>query len=334
MPAKNPFQFVLMKSMPDSIGAHGDLVRRDPGLEAPRPARGCLRVGLRDQRRRTAVEARDAVEPARERRGIALQPFRAGGLGCELAVEDAAHDAALAIQRELEVLEQPAEVRAFLEEALAHVGVDHGTAVVRAEARVAAGEIPHVEARVHRVRFPAEEYDGPLCGDRALHLREHALLARLDQLEGAKAVPVLGDHFQHEAVAVVARLDAVDLVAQLRREALDVVEVTQSGLVQVGGHGKRVLRAFEVRPQDFHGAVGLVGRAVRCLCRHPVAEEHVDVAVLEGCVSDGHRKHGDVRLVAEHPHQVAREAGRRRDVGPADVREADHPAGFRIGGGP
>ena len=45
---------------------------------------------------------------------------------------------------------------------------------------------------------------------------EHALLARLDELEVAEPVLVLLDQRQHEAVAVVAGLDAVDLVLELR----------------------------------------------------------------------------------------------------------------------
>ena len=122
---------------------------------------------------------------------------------------------------------------------------------------------------------------GALRGDRALDLREHPLLARLHELEVAEPECVFLDQRQHEAVAVVAGLDAVDLVVELGSEAPDVGEVTEPGLVQVGRHCERVLGAIQVRAHDLDRALGLVGLEVRRHGRHPVAEKDVDVAVLE-----------------------------------------------------
>ncbi len=309
-----------------------DLVRRDPGFEAALARGG--RDLLSRERRRASVKARHAGEPGGHCIGVALQPLPACCLGRKLALEDAGHDLALAVQRELEVLQQAPDVRAFLEVAGAHVGVDRRAAVVGAEARVAAGEVAHVEARVHRVRLPAEEHDRPLRGDGALDLRQHALLARLDELEAAEPELVLLDQREHEPIAVVARLDAVDLVVELFRKALDVREIAQARLVQVGRHGQRVLGAVEVCAHDFDRSLGLVGREVRRHGGHPVAEEHVDVAVLERGESHRHREHGDPWLVAEQAHEMACKPGRRRDVGPADVREAHDAAGFGLGSGP
>ena len=51
--------------------------------------------------------------------------------------------------------------------------------------------------------------------------------------------------------------------------------------MQVGRHGQRVLGAVQVRAHDLDRALGLVGLEVRRHGGHPVAEEDVDVAVLE-----------------------------------------------------
>ena len=61
------------------------------------------------------------------------------------------------------------------------------------------------------MRGPCQEHDrlpGPVG---PFDLREHALLARLDQLETAKAKLILPDQLEDDVVAVVAGLDAVEL---------------------------------------------------------------------------------------------------------------------------
>ena len=332
MPAKKALPCPLTYPIADSIdGAERDLVLHHPGLEAAPAASRRRRRGR--ERGGPAIESRDAVEPRGERLGIRLQPLCGRGLGRELALEDAGHHLALAAQRELEIPDEVADVRALLEITGADVGVDRRAAVVGPEARVAAREVAHVEARVHRVRLPAEEHDRALRGDGALDLGQHALLARLDELEVAEVELVLLDQGQHQPVAVVAGLDAVDLVLEFRRVALDVREVVKPGLIEIRRHGERVLRAVEVCAHDLDRTLGLVGPQVRGHRGHPVAEEYVDVAVLQRGVSHRHGQHGDLGLVAEQANEVARESRRRRDVGPADVREAHGAAGLGIGRG-
>ncbi len=112
----------------------------------------------------------------------------------------------------------------WLDVAGAGVGVDRGAAEVGPEDIVAALEIFDLELGVHRVRLPAEEDDRLLAPRRALDLGQHALLARLDDLEFLQAELVRLDHVDDQAVAVVARLDAVDLAGELALELRDVGE--------------------------------------------------------------------------------------------------------------
>lgn len=65
--------------------------------------------------------------------------------------------------------------------------------------------------------------------------------SRLAQFEG-----VLVDHALGDAVAVVARLDAVDLVAQLVGELRDIGEAAQAAVVDVLGNRQGVLGALRL----------------------------------------------------------------------------------------
>ena len=80
-------------------------------------------------------------------------------------------------------------------------------------------------------------------------LRQHALFAAFDDFEGAKVELVLRHHVQKQAVAVIARLDPVDLALKrifLRRD-LGVIVDAQIGAGLVGG--QRVFRAGQVGAQ-------------------------------------------------------------------------------------
>src|SRR5579872_3536977 len=130
-----------------------------------------------------SVECGDAGEPLVENRRVLLQPLLRRRRRIHAVEEDRAHHLVFHLQLEDEVLEELADIRAVAGIAGARVGEDRGAAVVGAEDIIATGEIFHVEFRVHRMGFPAEEDDVLLGIHRALHLRQHALLARLDEVE-------------------------------------------------------------------------------------------------------------------------------------------------------
>ncbi len=72
------------------------------------------------------------------------------------------------------------------------------------------------------MRLPAKEDDPLLALLGAAHGGEHARLAGLHQLEVLEAETVGLDHLGGAAVGAAARLDAVDLAAELVLEAGDV----------------------------------------------------------------------------------------------------------------
>ncbi|MNI05818.1 hypothetical protein D3C73_587820 [compost metagenome] len=174
------------------------------------------------------------------------------------------------------------------------------------------------------MRRPAEEDHGGVAFLRAVDLRQHACFAGLDDLEARvlEAEGVLVDHRLDQAVAIVARLDAVDLAVELFLEFGDVGEVMQALVVQRLRDGEGVLGALEVGAYGFHGAGIAVGLDVVFHGRHPVAQEHVHVlAVGQGLVGHGHGNHGGLGLVAEGVEHDAGGRGCRGDVGPADIGE-------------
>jgi hypothetical protein len=139
------------------------------------------------------------------------------------------------------------------------------------------------------------------------------------------------DHVEDQAVAVVARLDAVDLTAEFVAQLGDIGEVLDAGLGGVLRHRQGVLGALQVDAEHLDRAVVPVGGDVAFHGRHPVAEEDVDVAVLQAGVGHRHREHLRLRRVAKaFQHHRSRCRGR-RDVGPADVGEAHVLAGRRVG---
>jgi hypothetical protein len=258
--------------------AHRDLVGADPVLETP-PARGFAFTAQRVERR-TAVEGVDAIEPGADHRRIGLEPRGRRDFRRLMLIEYRRHQLTFARGREMQILQQPADVRALQRVAGAGVGVDRGAAVVRPEHAVAARQVLQIEAHVHRVRVPGQEHDRCVLAIGAFDLGQHALLAGFDQFELAQAEQILLQHRQDQPVAVIAGLDTVDRILQLRREALDVGERLQAGIVGVGGHGQRVLGAGQIGAEHLDRAVGHIGPAVAFLGRHPVAQEHVDVLVL------------------------------------------------------
>ena len=223
----------------------GSCGRRPTARSRPRATARCRAPARRTPggRRRCARRRATALTAS----GCAFSHCGRRGLGLLVAIQDGRHHLALAAQGEVEVRRAGGPMfghsRAV---ALAGHGVDRRAAEIRAEHRVAAGQILDVEAHVHGMRLPGEEHDGLLVAHGALDLRQHALLARLDQLEVAEAELVLLDHLQHQPVAVVAGLDAVDRAVERGGEAVDVVEVLEARVIGVGRHREGVLGALEI----------------------------------------------------------------------------------------
>ena len=125
--------------------------------------------------------------------------------------------------RKGQVFQEQGDVGLFLIKSLADVGVDRGGAVIVAEGiGLAAGEILHVDDFIHVVRCPAKEYDPLLVASEGLYLGEHALLAGGNQGESLEIEHILIDHRLNDLIAVVAFLDAVNLVIELVGEFGDV----------------------------------------------------------------------------------------------------------------
>ena len=182
------------------------------------------------------------------------------------------------------------------------------------------------------MRLPAEENDALALPLRPRRLRQHPLLRAFHQLEFAEAELVGVDHPLDQPVAVVARLDPVDLAVQRLVELGDLAEVGQPLVGEALRDREGVFGALEVGAHGVDGARLAVGRDVGLHRRHPVAEEHVDVALGQPGVGDRHRQHADVGLVAERAQHGSRDRRGRGDVAPAHVREAHGAAGLGLGG--
>ena len=247
------------------------------------------------------------------------QPLFSRHVRLLMAIEHRRHDFALPPQRELQVVQQPSQVRALLTQAGARDRVDRCSAEVGAESGIAAGQVLDLEAEVHRVRVPRHEHERLVHAIRPLELGEHALLAGLDEPEMPEAERVRPDHAQHQAVGGRARLDAVDRRVERACEFLDGREVLQTRVIEVLRDRQGEFGFFEVRTYDLDGMVGEVGFTVGLLGRHPVAQEHVDVAVLEGCENDRDRQVHARRRIAESCENLGRNGGNG-----CHIRETDH----------
>ena len=123
------------------------------------------------------------------------------------------------------------------------------------------------------------------------HFGQHALFRGFDHFEPVQTEGARGDHVKDQAVAVVARLDPVDLAFQRVLLGGDVFEILDAkGRASLVG-GQRVFRAFKVGADHIDGFRIAVGGEV-CLHRgHPVAKEHVDIAFGKAGVGDRNRQH-------------------------------------------
>ncbi|MNF30885.1 hypothetical protein D3C76_462640 [compost metagenome] len=150
------------------------------------------------------------------------------------------------------------------------------------------------------MRFPAEEHHPFVLAGGALELREHRRFTGFDDFEVFQAESVLVDHALNQAVAVVARFDAVELAVELVLEFGDVGKVVEPRVVYVVGHRQGVFGAMQVGTHGFHGAGVAVGLDVVFGGGHPVAKEHIQVLARgQGAVGHGDRQQGGFGFVSE-----------------------------------
>ena len=116
-------------------------------------------------------------------------------------------------------------------------------------------------------------------------------------------------------------------VAAVRPESVDVL------LGYLGAVDTRTRGYLEtLSPDDLDGVVGEVGFTVGLLGRHPVAQKHIDVPVLQGRENDGNRQIHRCRRIAESRENLGRDGGNRRHVREADHAEANIAALRRLCG--
>ena len=132
-------------------------------------------------------------------------------------------------QGEREVLQELADVWAFVDVAGADVGVNVAPPKFGPKTSSPPTDRPS-RVGVHRMRFPAKEHHVLVAASRArFACGQHPLLRAFDELEAARP-NVLLDHVEDQPVAIIARLDAVDLVVELILELGDFVEVFQASV--------------------------------------------------------------------------------------------------------
>ena len=163
-----------------------------------------------------------------------------------------------------------------------------------------------------------------------MDLRQHALLARLDEVEVAEAELVGLDHAQDRAVGARSRLDAVKPAAQLLLESRDVAVAPKTLLGRAGRGREADHGPLEVDPDHVDPSLGHEGGLDRLLERHPVPQEHVNRAARQRLKGDRDRQDQDLGLVPDRPQDEVRHGRGRRDVRPADVREHGLATGLRV----
>ena len=173
---------------------------------------------------KVVTPASQPVEHAR----VGLQPVRPRPSAPSAPSTDGAHDLVLHRQREVEVAEQLADVRAFGDVAGADIGVDRGAAEVRAELVAAARGRPARSCRSSGAAPSRGTTIDSLCF--VAFSTWASMPCSLDSTSSKPLRPnwPVVDHVQDHAVAVVAGLDAVDLAVELVLELGDVGEVLEA----------------------------------------------------------------------------------------------------------
>src|SRR5690242_474799 len=115
------------------------------------------------------------------------------------------------------------------------------------------------------MRRPRKKHDWSVLAEGTLDLREHALLARFDEVKRPETVSIALDDRQDVMVAVVSRLDAVDGVIELGPETQDVGEVPQARRIGVSGHRQSVLGARQILANHDDRSIIDVGLTIASL---------------------------------------------------------------------
>ncbi len=183
------------------------------------------------------------------------------------------------------------------------------------------------------MRRPAEEHHRFLAPHGAVDGGEHAGLAGLDQLELAQVELVLAGHRLDLGVGARARLDAVELAAQLLVELVDVGERLQALVGQVFRHGEGGAGIFQAGLVEHLHLAGLDERGDGLgHDRVPVPEEYVQALVADAGEDDLLRGAGLLGLVTQAVEQHLGHGAGGDHIGPVDHAQAHILAGGGFGG--
>ncbi|VTR66338.1 conserved hypothetical protein [Desulfosarcina cetonica] len=236
-----------------------------------------FQIGLEGGQRVFSIGRGDAREPSPVDFGVGLEPIQTRHARLEIFLRvNRRHDLVHHVDGEKHVFYQQGHVGRVGVESLADIGPDRGRAVIGSEGRIgAAGQVSHVDALVHAVGRPSQEHDPTPLFDAGLDLGQHGHFAGGNDFEFAQAEHVLLDHVADNQVAVVARLDAVNLPVELVAELDDIGKILQPPLGTVGGNGQGVFGAGHVGHVLDHRSVIEKFLGDRGHGGHPVAKEDI-----------------------------------------------------------
>ena len=179
------------------------------------------------------------------------------------------------------------------------------------------------------MRFPAEKDDMFIALCRPRNLCQHALLGRFHDLKSFKAKRIGGDHVQDQPVSVIARFNAVDFGIKLILELGDIGKALQAGIMGILRDGKRIFRTLKIDANRLHRPVFAIGFNVTLHGRHPVAQEDVNVLVLQRGISHRHGQNLHVGFISERRQDNRSGRCRCGNVGPANIGKTHSLAAFR-----
>ncbi len=181
------------------------------------------------------------------------------------------------------------------------------------------------------MRFPTEKDNGLALFLCPRHLRQHPLFRAFHHFKPLEAKSVALNHFKDQAVAVISRLNTVNLSFQRLFMGGDIGKILDAkigcGLV----YGQRVFRPFKVCADCVHGFGVAVAGNVAFHRWHPIAKEDVDISFCHRSVSHRNRQHFDVGLIAECAQDGGGRSSGGGDIRPADIRERNLVT-LRVGG--
>ncbi|MNL08935.1 hypothetical protein D3C87_1296770 [compost metagenome] len=105
------------------------------------------------------------------------------------------------------------------------------------------------------------------------------------------------DGIQHQLVG--ARFDAVELAVELVREFLQVGEIPDAGIPNIGRNRESVFGAYKIGSDFFDRSVFLVRLVVVHHCRVPIAQKDVEILALQARVDDVDPEKLALRLISQ-----------------------------------